>query len=298
MIFSCRKKPGHIFARSLVFAICLHLASGCSEDSTAPVEQPSGAATIRVPGDWPTIQAAIDTAQNGDTVLVGDGIYSGDGNHNLDLLGKPIVLTSENGPAHTIIDCNGSPDSHHRGFYLAGGEDSTTIIDGFTIRNGYASSGGAIYGLSSSPSIRNCVFQHNTSSTSGGAIRLKGSSSRIENCTFVANSSSTGGALFSIGSDHPLLENCIIAFSLDGAAIAFSGGSGEPTMICCNLFGNAGGDWVGSIADQASALGNMSLDPLFCDTLDADYRIEPNSPCATDNNACGILLGALGVGCN
>ena len=297
MILRRGTNPGRIIVRSFALLICLQLASSCSEDSIAPVEQPSGTATIRVPGDWPTIQAAIDTAQTGDTVLVGDGIFTGDGNYDIDLIGKSIVLLSENGPAHTIIDCNGSPDSPHRGFNFAGGEDSTTIIDGFTIRNGYVASGGAIYSVSSSPLIRNCIFQHNTGSTSGGAIRLKGSSSKIENCTFVANSSPTGSAVFYIGSDIPLLENCVIVFSAEGAAVASGGGSAKPALRCCNVFGNNGGNWVGAIANQEGNVGNKSLDPLFCDTLDADYRILSNSPCAPSNNVCGTLIGALGVGC-
>ncbi len=56
------------------------------------------AATIRVPADQPTIQAGIDAAILGDTVLVADGTYTGDGNRDIDFGGKGIVLKSENGP--------------------------------------------------------------------------------------------------------------------------------------------------------------------------------------------------------
>ena len=41
-------------------------------------------------GDFPTIQAAIDAAQDGDVVELGDGVYRGAGNRDITLLGKAI----------------------------------------------------------------------------------------------------------------------------------------------------------------------------------------------------------------
>ena len=73
------------------------------------------ATTIHVPADQPTIQAGIDAAADGDTVLVADGTYTGDGNRDIDFGGKSIVLKSENGPVLTVIDCEGNPGKARRG---------------------------------------------------------------------------------------------------------------------------------------------------------------------------------------
>ncbi len=90
------------------------------------------AAVLAVPGSYRTIQSAIDAAHTGDTVLVADGTYTGEFNKDLDLYGKAITVESENGPVNCIIDC----EADGRGFNINKRETSSTIIRGFTIRNG------------------------------------------------------------------------------------------------------------------------------------------------------------------
>lgn len=41
-------------------------------------------------GDFPTIQAAIDASVAGDTILLADGTFTGDGNWDLDFGGRSI----------------------------------------------------------------------------------------------------------------------------------------------------------------------------------------------------------------
>ena len=69
---------------------------------------------IYVPGDQPTIQAGINAASDGDTVLVADGTYTGDGTRDIDFGGKAIILQSQNGAENCIIDCEGTEQDPHR----------------------------------------------------------------------------------------------------------------------------------------------------------------------------------------
>ncbi|HMQ88797.1 MAG TPA: hypothetical protein PKB07_14480 [Flavilitoribacter sp.] len=62
----------------------------------------ANAQTIRIPADYPTIQAGIDHAAAGDTVLVSPGVYSENLNFNgLDIVLASFYLTSVDGKVHT-----------------------------------------------------------------------------------------------------------------------------------------------------------------------------------------------------
>ncbi len=95
-------------------------------------------AIFHVPADFLTIQAGMDAAGTGDTVLVSDGVYMGTGNIDLDFRSKAITVTSSNGPENCIIDCQGAG----RGFIFQGTEDENSIVSGLTITGGYVDCGG------------------------------------------------------------------------------------------------------------------------------------------------------------
>lgn len=84
--------------------------------------------TIHIPADQQTIQAGINAASNGDTVLVAPGKYI----ENINYAGKDITLTSSGGAAATIIDGGG------RGAVVmfANGETRQAALTGFTVQNG------------------------------------------------------------------------------------------------------------------------------------------------------------------
>jgi hypothetical protein len=251
-------------------------------------------------GDAPTIQAAIDSCTHGDTVLVAPGVYGGEGNYNINPYGKQILIKSENGPQHTIIDYQVNSVYLWRAFVLKSDEDHCCIIDGFTIRGrGTPNSdlhGGCIVMNGVSPVIRNCVFTRNAAS-GGGAILACESSPQFENCTFVENTATGGSVIWCHNNSNATFENCIIAFNEQSHPICCSEAS-NATLSCSNVYGNADGDWVGCLAGQELANGNFSRNPLFCDPNSGDYAIDAVSPCAPDNNYCHALIGACGVACS
>jgi hypothetical protein len=104
--------------------------------ATTYVIRPDGTA------DFPTIQAAIDAATDGDVIELTDGTFTGEGNRDIDYLGRAITIRSQSGnPEACAIDCEGSETEPHRGFYFHSGEGLDSILDGVTITHGYAPGG-------------------------------------------------------------------------------------------------------------------------------------------------------------
>lgn len=99
-----------------------------------------------VPGEFPTIQAALNASANGEVVRVAPGIYL----ENLDFGSKSVTLESAEGPEDTIIDAGGGqvavfhPIPPSTGFYIVGTYTQTCAIHGFTIRNASADGSAAI----------------------------------------------------------------------------------------------------------------------------------------------------------
>lgn len=242
-------------------------------------------------GDAPAIQDAINLASDGDTILVADGLYTGEANKNLNFNGKLILLKSENGPAECIIDC----ENDGRGMIFENGEDNNAVVDGFTIRNGNGDDIGGGILIYSSPVVRNMILTDNQAVMVGGAIMCYGSP-LISNCTIVNNQAGGGSAIFAFAQNQLVtLDNCIMAFNSGGPAIS---GDTPANVIfnCCNVYGNPAGDWPNDMGDSA---GNMSLNPIFCDYTGNDFSLDTFSPCAPDHplNLCGKLFGALETAC-
>ncbi len=163
------------------------------------------AETIRVPDDFPTLSAGIAAARDGDTVLVADGNYTGAANRNLDCGGKDIVVRSENGPEHCIIDC----ERDGRAFVFDSGAASVATIEGLTLTGG---SRGAIFcGRDTRPTLRNCLITNNTNRDSGGGIEVLLAELRLESCRIVNNATSYRGGGIAAESSRITMDRCQIS---------------------------------------------------------------------------------------
>jgi len=136
--------------------------------------------------------------------------------------------------------------------------------------------GGAIVNYQGEPLIANCLFVNCSSNVGGGVCFSKYNVASLYNCTICANSATTGAGVGLYYATTLTLVNTIIAFSTQGEAVA---GTGAKTLVCCDLFGNAGGDWVGDIAGQLGVNGNISANPLLADATNGDCHLTWNSPC-------------------
>ena len=300
---------------SLVLKLIVNMSLGCLFTVTAY------AATLEVgPLSYPytSIQAAINDADTGDTVLVHDGTYV----ESINFSGKAITVKSAKGAASTIIDGNSS----FRGVTFNSGEGSGSILDGFTITNGFSpgEAGGGIQCWESSPTIANCTISGNRAGYNGGGISCYstaspiitnctisenisgdgwgggiscgyGSSPTITNCTISGNQGSYGSGISCDTSCSPTITNCTISGNVPnstGGIFIYS--SSSPSVKNTILWGNAPNEiYISDIegssitlthsnVDQdgyAGSNGNIRQDPLFVDPTNDDFPLQPTSPC-------------------
>jgi hypothetical protein len=244
---------------------------------------------LHVPSEFGTIQLAIDVAQEGATVVVAPGTYTGDGNKNLDYGGKAIIVRSTDPEdpcvvAATVIDC----EDTGRGFYFHSGEGPNSVLSGLTITRGKTYRGGGIYCSGSSPTIENCIITNNTADTYG--------SSDCQNAC--------GAGIYCTSSSNPTISNCTLSdntakgcdaccpfddFNADGGdaygGAMYIGSFCSVNVVNCTIGDNRakGGRGSGSFQELRSPPGRGGKGAgggIYCDTNSSPV-IEN---CAISNN--------------
>ena len=133
----------------------LQLALGTALAASVVMPAPArAAATIQVPADVATIQEAIETASDGDTVVVAPGTYV----EVIDFLGKDLVVMSSAGPAATTIERPGQLGGLIPTVQLISGEPATAELSGFTITDPGGSTARTISVEDSSVSITSSIL--------------------------------------------------------------------------------------------------------------------------------------------
>ena len=228
-------------------------------------------------GDFPTIQAAIDAATDGDTIELVAGTFSGSGNRDLDYLGKAITVKSQSGDPETcIIQCDGSVSEYHRGFRFHTGEGPMSVLLGVTISDGYADEGGAIHCSAASPTISNCIVA-NCGADVGGGVRIIDSSPQFQNCR-VSNNSGTffGGGVAIFGSGSPQFVECVFTDNVAGLSGGGLYSASSVGIRDSGFWGNSASSDGGAVAlgngeEFVSTLNGCTIAGNHCDTYGVLY---------------------------
>jgi hypothetical protein len=188
------------------------------------------AAVLRVPQEYPTIQAGVDHAADGDTLIIAPGTYTGQGNTDVEVRkgvtirsvapGDPCTVTG------TVIDCQG----RGRAFSFRDAESSRAVLAGLTITGGRAGNGSGVYIMRSNPTITRCRIIGNGLRTAeppptevslsrrepagprnGGGIFLRDSYAIISYCLIADNEVADYGGGLCCYASFPTITNCTIA---------------------------------------------------------------------------------------
>ncbi|MCA9759458.1 MAG: right-handed parallel beta-helix repeat-containing protein [Candidatus Eisenbacteria bacterium] len=214
-------------------------------------------------GDYPTIQAALTAASTGDTILLGDGIFTGAGNRNLNYLAKTLVVRSVSGdPTACTIDCEGAA----RGFTFVSVTSPAALLSGVRVINGDGD-GSAIYCENSSPTIENCILEDNGSMNRGGGIHCRlGSYPTVRDCIIRNNDSSSGGGLYCYDSGATVSGTVLTnnrAHQVGGGGI-FMNVRAIVSLIGCEISDNTAPNQGGGIYCGGGFTVESDLDMVDC----------------------------------
>ncbi len=237
--------------------------------------------TVRVPEDFPTIDAAIAAAEPGSTIQLADGVYTG----RIHFAGKPLVLAGNPLDAEAvIIDGTGLTGSTIR---IDGGQDLPSGLRHLTIRNGMAGdpigetafrAGGGVLVWNSRAVIENCVFRDNNAEFGGGVYYLNGSGA-VRNCLFEENrAESSGAGLFLFNSRTEVASS-----TFEGNIALIEGGAGK--IVLGQSF------FVNCVIRHNIAKGGAGLSWF----ANSSSPALPITGCVIENNDAELWGGGLGT---
>jgi len=211
------------------------------------------------PNHYPTIQAAIDAASDDDVIVVAPGVYF----ESIDFLGKAITVRSEFGADFTTIDASFEESA---AVHFESGESRDSVLDGFTIVNGFGDGGGIE--ISGSPTIRNCDIRENFGFVAGGIAVYAKSDPLIQHCIIEGNTGgfgrALGGSFATAGISFDLasgtVRDCTISGNFGWEAGGVSVNNSDVQFVNCLIIGNQ----TDSAGGGAAIRGTTSTRFIHC----------------------------------
>ena len=196
-----------------------------------------------------TLNESLNQAQDGDTIWIASGEYTGNDNIGLTIFKNLNFIKKGDGEA--IFDAKNSSNIWT--------VNSTSInIDGLTFKNGNSTKGGAIFILHEVKSNINATFINNTAVENGGAIYIvSGGISGNVNGVFINNTAPTwGGAIY--------IDSGGISGNVNGTFINNKAGSGAAIFIAGGISGKVNGTFINNEAEAYGAIyiykGDVTVD--------------------------------------
>jgi hypothetical protein len=207
---------------------------------------PPSAEAVTVPGDFPTIQSAINAVLGG-ALPNGTAIDVQPGQYFEALVAvntaKSFTVRSAGGPGAAIINAFGLNTSTVTLLNTTG----TIRFDGVVITGGVGrqGAGGGVTLASASPTFANCFIQGNSAPQGGGALLTGASHANFDSCVIQSNAAGAdgGGAVIVAGS-RPTFMNTLIQGNVSGASTPTGSGGGvhsndaSPTFVASRIVGN------------------------------------------------------------
>lgn len=176
---------------------------------------PVPGAVLRVPSEHPTINAALDAAAPGDSVLVAPGVYDeyetrllSDGiwYSSIAFLRSGVAIVSEAGPSSTVLrmDSTVAAPCILRAF----GESGDILVSGFTITGAVGSVSGVQFGYGGRLTLRDCEFRElGSAAAPGNGIGSVRVDLTVLGCRFEQIHSNWGGGAIAQTSGTLLVED-------------------------------------------------------------------------------------------
>jgi len=283
----------------------------------------AAAAVLHVPADYPQIQAAIDAAGAGDTVLVAAGTYydcthetEGAGSTPACVIMRSGVTLRGAGTGATIIDAQGLG----RGIFIESVTDCR--VENLQVRGAYAAAygagilvrqvdasvrltdilvtactdGGVICINNASPVLTRVDCIGNAAKQGGGLAIEEGSSPRVVECEISGNSAPSGAGIFIRNNCYPVIRDCLISGNTIDAPYGQGGGifigESSPEISHCRISGNTTLGNGGGVAYQLGSAGSLLACEISGNRVQQDYGM--GAGIAVDSSA-PLIEGCLVV---